>query len=783
MIGRKVSHYEIVEKLGQGGMGVVYRGVDGRLGRTVALKFLSAASSGDEVARKRFIQEARAASAVEHPNICSVYDIGESDDGNVFIVMPCYDGETLDRRLSRGALPAEEALDIAAQVASGLDGAHQQGIVHRDIKPSNIFITRRGEAKILDFGLAKLSDQQRLTRSDTTVGTVHYMSPEQASGDAIDGRTDIFSLGVVLYEMLAGRLPFPGEHAAAVIYGILHNDPAPLPPSDSPLEQQAAAIVARALQKKPSDRYATAADMLADIDAATGAHHATYAKPSKIGRRLLIGAAVAATVVMAGFGVRALIERFGNGEAQAAVPAIAVLPFATDAADSLTASHLSDGLVEGIIGSLSQFAGVRVIGSFTSFQYRGATDPIKVARELDVDAVLVGRFTTAPSGVRLSVEALNTDDGHRLWGKVYERDVVGMQDVQNNIVNDLLDVMGAHQEDTSERLASKGTSSAESYDFYLRGRHYLRETFGPSLLKAQEMFQSSIDADPLFAPAYAGLAETFQMQTSTIASPAECFPKAIAAAQRALELDPTLAEPHAVLAVAASSYSFDLGASAEDEFKRALQAGPGATLIRHSYGMYLMYIGRTIEAREHLEYAAIQEPLSPYYGNVAAWAYLNASPEQRDLKHALERCEAVIRGNPNHYYAYAFRALVLTFMGRHEEAVRDMELVIDKLGPVPTGLALLSYTQTLSGQTEAARKTLALALAPQEGSYASPYVLATAYAALGEVEEAMLLFQRAYDERDEHLLFVRVDPRMDGLRDDPRIVELIKRMRFPDLPG
>jgi len=423
---------------------------------------------------------------------------------------------------------------------------------------------------------------------------------------------------------------------------------------------------------------------------------------------------------------------------------------------------------------------VRVIGSYTAFRYKNKdVDPIKTGQELEVDAVVVGRVRNSPTGLRVTVEALRKD-GTRLWGDAYSRDVIGVQDIENSVVHDLLLALKIPQDaQLARRVAARATTSTEAYEAFLRGRHYLREEHRDGLIEAQKSFQRSINADPLFAQAYVSLSETYQDQASVLMAPAEAWPRAIAAAKRALDLDPDLAEPHAFVALYSASYLFDLGSATDAEFKLALAGNPGSAVIHQNYGLYLMYVGRCAEAREHLGTAAALEPLSPYLAASAAWIYVNAPPEQRDLEAAMEHAEAAIRIDPEFYFSYAFRAEVHELRKEFDLAVDDMEHVINSAGEVPTGLALLAYAQALAGRREDAIASLDRSLHAASEAYPSPYSVGLAKLALGEKDEAFEWFERAYRERDEHLLFVRVDPRLDPWRSDKRFADIIRRMHFP----
>jgi len=561
MIGQTVSHYKILEKLGEGGMGVAYKAEDTRLKRTVALKFLSPELTRDKDAKTRFIHEAQAASALQHNNICTIHEIDETKDGRLFISMDCYEGETLKEKIAEGPLPVEDFIDIVSQVAAGLSEAHAAGMVHRDIKPANILVTEKGVVKILDFGLAKLFGQTKMTKSGMTVGTIAYMSPDQAGGGVVDERSDIFSLGVVMYELLTGERPFKGDHDAAVIYSIMNLEPkAPRQIRDQ-IPAEIEEIILTAMDKEPSRRYRVADELRA---------------------RLRV--------------VKMAIDSGSADLSAESPPSIAVLPFANMSADK-EQDYFCDGMAEDLVNDLSKIAGIRVAARTSSFAYKGKSEDVRdIGRNLGVDTVLEGGVRKAGDRLRITAQLVNVADGYHIWSERYDRDLEDVFAIQDEIGRKIVESLKVKLTNKEKRVLDKvPTTDVEAYDCYIRGRQSFHRLGAKPMDHARNLFMSAIIRDSEYGLAYCGLADCYSMLYMYFDNDRTHIENAVIASKKALELDAELAESHAShgLAIALDRRYDD----ADREFRKSIELSP--RLFEAYY-----YWGRTYWARGDLEKAA-----------------------------------------------------------------------------------------------------------------------------------------------------------------------------------
>ncbi len=824
--GTRLGHYEIRSKIGEGGMGEVYLARDLELDRTVAIKILPETLASDQQRLQRFIQEARAASALNHPHILTIYEVGVTGNSR-FISTEFIDGETLRQRISAG-LNLAEALEIASQVGSALSAAHAAGIVHRDIKPENIMVRHDGYVKVLDFGLAKLTeprgsttDTEAPTRAmvntdaGTVMGTANYMSPEQAKGTQVDARSDLWSLGAVLYEMITRHVPFPGETPTETISLILQRAPAPLTRFAVEVPSELERIVTKTLTKDREERYQTAKDLLIDlkslkrkleVDAeiertvapelrsisstssgsivaptASGAVAATTPavahSPSSAEyiasgiKQHKLAAAIALLVLLVGaFGVGAYLHARNS---EVAIESIAVLPFVDQNHDP-DSEYLSDGLTEGIINSLTQLPRLKVIARSSVFRYKGKeTDPFMAGKELGVRAILTGRIVQRGGNVTISTELVDVRDNKQLWGEQYtERvsDLMSLQrDIAGKIVGNLrLQISGEEH----NRMMKHYTENSEAYQLYLKGRYYWNKRTAEALKKSAEYFNQAIEKDPSYALAYSGLADAYGLLPNySGGSPQEFGPKAKAAARKAVELDDTLAEAHTSLATMLASYDWNWTESTK-EFKRAIELNPNYATAHHWYSDGpLLSTGRVDEAIAEMKRAQELDPLSLIINAELGSNYIFA----RQYDKAIEQLRKTIEMDPTFYYAQYNLGEAYEHKGDFQEALKDYQTAY-RLSDDPAMLGFIGHAYAVSGKKDEALKTLDQMKEISRQRYVPAYSFATVYAALGEKDQAFQWLEKSYQDHGPDLALIKVDPLFDYLRSDQRFANLVQRM-------
>jgi eukaryotic-like serine/threonine-protein kinase len=828
--GTKLGRYEIRSKLGAGGMGEVYLAQDtSELGRAVALKIVPAEVANNKDRLQRFTQEARTVSNLNHPNILTVYEFGQTDSGS-FIATEYIDGVTLREHVSGRRLKLVDILDLAIQIVAALNAAHEAGVTHRDLKPENVMVRRDQIVKVLDFGLAKLAapsstssieeiDREAGTRvfvqtePGMVMGTVAYMSPEQSAGHSIDQRTDIWSFGVLLYEMLAGCVPFQGKDVHRQIIAIQENAPAPLATLVEGVPDRLEEIVAKCLAKDKDERYQTAKDLLIDlrnlrrkldVDAEiertfapalrnTGAGTSPAstkvpplngvatnpsASPASSAEYLVTGikqhkfaVGVAVLVVLAALAMMGIYLRGRN--TTAAIRSIAVLPFQNRSADKDT-DYLSDGLADSLVFRLSQLPGLKVSPTSSVMQYKGKeADLSKIAGELGVDSVMTGRFTKRGDNLDITVELVDTRNNKSLWGEQYERKMSDLMATQREIANSITQKLQMQLAGNEPGIAKKYTSSNEAYQLYLKGRFHWAKRTKDEMQKSIEAYKQAIEIDPKFALAYVGIAYSYNsMGKNPDVAPKDAIPFAKAAAARALELDPSLAEAHAAMADSLAIGDWNW-AESEREFKRSMELDPNISYTHLAYaGSFLTAAGRPDEVVSESERALELEPISLINNTVTASSLIYG----RKFDQALTQAQKAFDLDQNFPLSRLWLSLALIAKGKYDDAIA---LGNDRPKQTASWWTILSVTalaHARAGHPAEARKLLGELREIEKAQYVRTYYVAMIYVALDDKDNAFAELEKSFRDKDCYLPRARVDPFMDPLREDARFKDLMKRM-------
>jgi serine/threonine protein kinase/tetratricopeptide (TPR) repeat protein len=794
---KKISHYSTIEKLGSGGMGEVFLARDETLDRKVAIKVLPEQFVLDDARLQRFQKEARVVSALNHPNILTIFEVGE-DAGQHFIVTEYIEGETLRQRLERGSVTQLEVVDIGIGVISALAEAHHAGIIHRDIKPENVMIRRDGLIKVLDFGLARRntgggagadsSTAIRETAPGTVMGTISYMSPEQARGLSVDGRSDLFSVGAVLYEALTGHIPFEGSTSTDILAAILHRPPPPIERYSAEVPRELQWIVEKALHKDVEERYQTAKEMLADLRRVRreleAAPQSPLPPPSPPERPATISSAeyivsgirnhkksVAGSLVFVALVIGAAF--FMTRSSARTIDSVAVLPFSNATGDA-SAEYLADGVTENLINSLSEISGLRVVPRSSVFRYKNSDLPIEeIAEKLRVRAVVSGRVQKQGSTVAVQAELVDAASHAQLWGKRFEAPSGEMISIQRQLAQQTASKLRPRLSDQEQQRVQKSYSTdPEALDLYMRGRFLWSKRTTTDIRAALETFEKAIDRDPDFALAWAGIADVhIVLPTYDPAVAArDSYPKAREAARRALQLDPEMAEAHAALAGVLFEHEWNM-AGAESEFRRAIELKPGYAPARYWFSDFLGATGRMEEALVQADAAREADPLSMNAVSQRAFAlvFMNR-PEE-----ALREADKAAQLDPNAGRLMWIRGWAYLQQVKLAESAQHWEALSKATGD-PRGEAMALVLR--GKRAEAAALAERFAKMASESQF-NPYYVAVMYSVLGEEDQAMHWLDRSYQARSVDLAYIAIDPMVDPLREDPRFHALLRRIGVP----
>lgn len=743
MINKQISHYKVIDKLGEGGMGEVFLAEDTKLKRKVAIKFLPSNLAKDKESRERFEREAQAAAVLNHPNIVTVYEIGEFEN-QIYISMEYLEGELLRDKIDNHnststEIPIEEIINISAQICEGLEKAHQAGIVHRDIKPGNIIIDKDNRVKILDFGLAKLKGVSQLTKENSTIGTIQYMSPEESRGEIVDARTDIWSFGVVLYEMLAGHYPFIGDYEQAVLYSILNEDPVPIENLQKIISEEMNQLVKKLLKKDLHERYQNINEIKSDLKSIENKLKTQKSKIENSKQSL----------------------------------SIVVLPFVNMSADPEN-EYFSDGLSEELINALCKIKELHVVARTSAFSFKGKEMDVRdIGKKLNVERVLEGSVRKAGDQLRITAQLINVTDGYHIWSEKYDRKLDDIFAIQDDISFQITESLKSKLVTVPKEDPEKHTSNLEAYDFYLKGKYYWNEYSAEWTNKAIDCFKKAIEKDHKFALAYATLSSVYVFQSTPLGSlPGKiAMPKAREAAQKALYLDPNLTEAYVALGAISTFYDWD-GDKSIEYFQRAINLNPNSadarlwiefplSLIRHDFNESINQLNHVLEL----------DPLNLIIRLRLGYVYVY----KYEFDRAIEHFQKILEIEPNFVLGHHGLMDVYGQTGMYEEAISRGEQVLKLAGRAQAHLGALAYCYGKAGRKNDALNIISEFLDQPKQGYTSPFWIATIYMGLNEPDHVFEWLEKAYEDRDGNLLYIMAPP-FDPIRTDPRYNNLLNKM-------